>query len=224
VNDQEGKAILRRWPDTTSLFRWRGDRKVVKAHPPSPLAPLATLGVQSSKTYADGAYVNLQWTGSQRMYATADVLFIEVCGSLANLGDKRSRYLPRHEARCLTLQKKWFNKSIRWAGGTERQIFRAIGLSDCPNSDVYALVRALRVLYVLEDNHFGNLIEDEVPRGYEFFASDSWFRSTVPDWPESEPAVGWNNFNPNVAAFPPGPKSPRDMARKFFDLNQHFLR
>lgn len=222
MNDDEGKAILRRWPDTTSLFRWRGDRRVLKAHPPSPFAQLLTLGSTASSTYADGAYVNLQPPDDEGKSAIADVLFIEVCGSSQNLSDKRSRYLPTHESRALKLTKNWFEKRIRWSGGGVIPIHDALGIAS-PDKDTYAPIRALRVLYVIEDNLFLELREGEIPRGYEFFASDSWFRSTVPNWPKDKPDGGWTTYEHTEPAFPTGDNAPRNQARRFFDLNQHFL-
>jgi hypothetical protein len=222
VTDQEGKAILRRWPDTTALFRWKNDVKVLRAHPPSPLAQLSTFGVNSRKTYSDGAYVNLKLRDDSNAVTFVDVLFIEICGSLANLGDKRSRYLPTHETRGITFTREWFKKEIRWAGGATRPIWYYLGMSSIPEEDVHAPIRALRVLYTVTDQTFQQIQDGEVPRGHEFFATDQWLRSTVPAWPDEEPTVGWTAYDHPDSAFPRGSEV-RAQARRFFDLHQHFL-
>jgi hypothetical protein len=153
-----------------------------------------------------------------------DVLFIEVCGTLANFGDKRSRYLPTHETRGITFTRDWFKKEIRWSGGTTKPIWSYLGLPSTPEEDIHAPIRALRVLYTLTDDDFKRVKDGEVPRGHEFFATDRWLRSTVPDWPEAEPKVGWKAYEHTHAAFPLDTGSlVRAQAQRFFDLNQHFL-
>jgi hypothetical protein len=223
MNDREGKAILRRWPDTTALFRWREGRKLIKAHPPNPQAQYALFGGSGSKTFADGAYISVDEVNSNRA-RIADVLFIEICASRQNFGDKRSRYAPSHEARSICLSANWFRKKIRWPGrGGQTSIFKALGLDSPPTDKVEMLVRALRVLYVLPDNDLDEVMRSEVPRGYEFFATDSWFRNTVPNWPKEEPEKRWGKYAHQESAFPPS-STHREQARRFFDLNQHFLK
>lgn len=224
MKDSEGKAVLRCWPDTTILFGWRAENKVLKAHPPGALALLSTLGLESSRTQPDGAYVSLRNTTSSGFAFVADAFFIEVCNSLPNLGDKRSRYLPSHETRCLQLRRTWFSKRVRWGRSKDgKRIWEVLGLEKAPSASIVAPIRALRVLYVLPDKHFATIAESVVPNGFEFFATDSWFKGTVPNWPPKEPRGGWKIYPAMKSAFPPRSEH-RAVAGGFFNLDQFFLK
>lgn len=224
MKDSEGKAILRRWPDTTQLFTWSGAKKVLKAHPPGALASLSTLGLKSSETHPDGAYVSLRKAGSPGSVFVADAFFIEVCNSLPNLGDKRSRYMPSHETRHLNLRKTWFSKHVRWGRSVNGNcIWELLGLENSPSSSIDAPIRALRVLYVLREKDFATVRNSVVPNGFEFFATDVWFRGTVPNWPSREPTVGWRTYQHKSSAFPPDSEH-RAAASGFFNLDQFFVK
>jgi len=222
MKDREGKAIMRRWPDSTRLFRWRTERRFIKAHPPAPIALLGTLGMKSLTTHSDGAYVNLQIPRAGSPLFIADVFFIEICATSQNFSDKRSRYLASHETRSLRLNRQWFAKEIKWPGrGGVTNVWRALRLEKIPKEVVVAPIRGLRVLYVLPDKLYEGVKTSEISRGYEFFASDTWFRESVPRWPRREPRGGWYSYAHRDAALPPVTEH-REHVRKFFDLDYFF--
>lgn len=223
MNDNEGKAILRHWPTTTALFKLPSSRSFVKAFPPGPIVPFVVFGTASPQTQPDGAYVDVHPPSNSGAVPSADVLFIEICGSgLTNLRDKRRRYLPVHEARGLAFSEKWFNKPIKTSGAAgTKAAWQMMKLTSAPTQTLHALIRTLRVLYVVPDDLLASLAVAEVPRGHEFFVSDTWFRLTVSGWPGLKPAVGWAayvNANPALTN-----KVKKANVMRFFDLNQHFL-
>ncbi len=223
MRDREGKAILRHWPDSTRLFNLPSGARFLKAFPPGRLVSFIVFGANSPVTEADGAYVDVHRPLTPEVLPSADVLFIEICGSgLTNLRDKRSRYLPVHEARGLAFTKAWFTKPVKRPGaGGQRPAWKAMGLTSAPNKKLYALIRTVRVVYVVPDSLLAKLALFEVPRGHEFFVSDSWFRKSVAAWPSPEPSGGWAGYKHHFPALTNA--ATKSEAKRFFDLHQHFL-
>jgi hypothetical protein len=223
MRDGEGKALLRHWPDTTTLFKLPSGRRFLKAFPPGRLVTFVVFGTNSPVTEPDGAYFDIHPSSTPGLIPSVDVLFIEICGSgLANLRDKRSRYLPVHEARGIEFTKSWFAKSIKRPGaGGLWPAWKVMGLTSPPAHKLCALIRTVRVVYVVTDAMLAQLTMAEVPRGHEFFVSDSWFRKSVAAWPAAEPGGGWAGYKHKFPALTNAVK--KADATRFFDLNQHFL-
>jgi hypothetical protein len=101
-----------------------------------------------------------------RMYA--DVIVVEVCGSIQNLNDKRSRYLPASHSIVLTCPIEWLLEETPIHGGGRAQRWRAMRTLGKPRTDLTVPIRHLRVLYALPNNLYDKWIPNHVPTGYEF--------------------------------------------------------
>jgi hypothetical protein len=224
MRDSEGKAILRHWPDTTSLFNLPGGKKFIKAFPPSPIASLVTFGTTGPFTEPDGAYISIIPPLSPYDLPSVDALFIEVCGSgLTNLRDKKSRYQPTFESKGIEFTPAWFSKILKQPGNPAGiEAWAALGLKSLPTSRLRALFRIIRVLYVVPDGLLNSITTYEVPKGYEYFTSDTRFRSTVSGWPTGAAVpASWAPYTNPAPAFTNAVT--RAKFKNVFNVNQHFV-
>jgi hypothetical protein len=121
ASDSDAKKILlgSSWPGTTNRL-WpspTGSGYWLRAQPvdggsKGPRLQMAGSAVFS--TQPDGLWVFLWPDGP-----FADAVAIEVCGSMQNLNDKRSRYMPSVTARQLHCTKAWLLAEISWKAGSK---------------------------------------------------------------------------------------------------------
>ena len=175
VNDSEGKAILRQWPGRTHLWPVAGGVGYWIRLRPGYRSPMPTLSAPGADLFAiqpDGLWAYLSVNRG-----FADVICIEVCGSLQNLNDKRSRYVPASHSVELRLPRSWLRQPVPVQNNQRGwPAWRASGTIDAsPAEDLKLPVRFLRALYVLTPAHFAAWRTNHVPTGFEFYCDDNAF-------------------------------------------------
>jgi len=173
LSDGDAKAILLGWPTRTRMLwpppggkgYWiQGQPKAGTKSGPCLSAPGATL----FKTQPDGLWVHFQGL------ASCDVVVVEVCGSIQNLNDKRSRYIPSSHSLVLTCKKDWLEEKVSVNNGGQYPRWRAsASLGTKPLADISVPVRHLRVLYALPNTTYHDWCSQHAPTGYEFFCPHS---------------------------------------------------
>lgn len=165
LSDAEAKSLLRKWPETT-IKLWEPPApniRWLRAQPKEPTgsAPAPRLGIVGAKrhrTHPDGMWVACV-AGEY-----VDVVCVEVCCSIGNLSDKRSRYMALVSSLVLDISDDWLLESrprgTRWS---------ILGLSAAPTANLFLPIRRLRVLYALRDDHYAEWRVEHQPIGHEFF-------------------------------------------------------
>jgi hypothetical protein len=178
LSDGEGKKILLdRWPERTQTI-WPppgGYGFWLRAQPtaggvagPRLSAPGATLFT----TQPDGLWMHCSKSVS------CDVVAVEICGTIQNLNDKRSRYIPASHSLVLTCSNGWLLEEIAVRGGGKRPRWKALGTLEIePTMDLVLPVRHLRVLYALPNALYKTWCPHHTPTGYEFFCPHSSLQS-----------------------------------------------
>lgn len=140
-----------------------------------PLPRLALPGAARFTTQPDGMWAYL------RGLTCADVLAVEVCGSMQNLNDKRARFMPTGTGLMLVVPSAWFKRPMRVQGGVYKPRAEATGClreSEIPaKGDTQVPVRFLRVLFVIPDDQYRTWMASHVPAGHEYFMKHSSLRS-----------------------------------------------
>ena len=172
LTDSEGKALLRRWPERTRLWPPPcGSGYWIRAQPSDHAPPgpkLFSPGAKLFGTQPDGLWV--YFGGS----SFCDVVAVEVCGTIQNLNDKRSRYIPASHSVVLRCSLAWLTACIRLQHGGEHPRWRAVGTFDTvPVEDLSIPVRHLRVLYGLPSSLYHKWCREHTPTGSEFFCPHS---------------------------------------------------
>jgi hypothetical protein len=177
LSDAEGKEILRKWPEKTNAWG-NSDTKFIRAQPKSnqksaPGPRIISPGLVLFKTQPDGMYVkfnNLEY---------CDLICIEICGTISNLNDKRSRYILSSRSLILECSKKWLYEEISTSGnGTESRL-KNQGIEENQIShlnyfdNIDIPIRFLRVLYSIPNKNYNEWIEFHSPSGYEYFCRHS---------------------------------------------------
>lgn len=172
LSDGAAKAILLKWPGRTKLWPppfgtgyWiRAQPKVGTVSGPRLSAPGAVL----FRTQPDGMWVHFRSTES------CDVVAIEVCGTVQNLNDKRSRYIPASHSVVVACSCRWLQEHTATKAGGKAARWKASACFDHePTEDIEVPVRHLRVLYALPDALYHQWCREHVPTGYEFFCPHS---------------------------------------------------
>jgi hypothetical protein len=171
-SDSEGKDILRTWPETSKAL-WsvpNAGARWLQARPKRGFAgcpDLRSVGSSALKTVPDGL-----WVLATQSYV--DAMVVEICTSIQNLADKRSRYAPQLHALVVRLPRSWLLEALatskhrrRWTVAFERP----------PETDFYLPVRHLRVLLFLDDVTYGQVRGAITPAAHEFFARHSSLKS-----------------------------------------------
>jgi hypothetical protein len=166
------KLLLQKWPDySTDVWPVPGkDGSWIRARP----APRGKASVQLKcpgaslfKIQPDGLWL---FVCSPEF---VDAIVIEVCSSVQNLNDKRSRYMPSSHSLVAQLPVKWFGTTVQ-KKKQKLEIWQlCAGLSIKPVSDQTLPVRFLRVLYVLPSDIYDLWVPQHAPTGYEYFCVDS---------------------------------------------------
>jgi hypothetical protein len=103
-----------------------------------------------------------------------DVAAIEVCGTIQNLNDKRSRYAFSGHSTLLDCSRKWFTETINVQKGGKLERWKASGtIQSPPKKDVKLPIRYLRVLYAIPNDDYERWVPGHIPSGYEFFCKHS---------------------------------------------------
>ena len=172
LKDSEAKALLLRWPTRTQLWPpptgsgfWLraqpGDGSVAGPRISSPGASLFT-------TQPDGLWVHFNDKIS------CDAVVIEVCGTIQNLNDKRSRYIPASHSLVLNCSLKWLEEEISVQNGGRRPRWKAAAsFGRRPTEDLSVAIRHLRVLYAIPNALYHKWCREHTPTGYEFFCPHS---------------------------------------------------
>lgn len=174
LSDAEAKAILLEWPTTTTKL-WPppgGAGTWVRAQPkdgrsagPRIYAP----GSELFSTQPDGLWVHFDGITS------CDIVAIEVCGSVQNLNDKRSRYMPSTHSLVLRVSRKWVDEVVPGGQGSSQSSRRELAatLPELSTASVDVPIRVLRVLYALKNVDYKDWVPQHVPTGYEYFIPHS---------------------------------------------------
>lgn len=176
LTDKQAKKILLSWP-TRSAELWRppnGAGFWVRGQPKDGDEPGPTLsapGATMFRTQPDGLWVYFH------DWRSCDVVVVEVCGTIQNLNDKRSRYIPASHSLVLTCDPSWLREKIRIVGRGRIPRWEAAGTLKRTRKDrtleYVAAVRHLRVLYALPNEIYHKWCVEHIPTGYEFYCPHS---------------------------------------------------
>lgn len=173
LSDAEAKRILLKWPKRTSKL-WPppgGKGFWLQAQPKSGDAAgprLSSPGATLFSTQPDGLWVHFNGNRS------CDLVTVEVCGTVQNLNDKRSRYIPSSHSIVLNCGLAWLTEETRIQGGGQRPRWEAAKTFDSrPNESLSVPVRHLRILYSLPNDIYKEWCPVHIPTGYEFFCPHS---------------------------------------------------
>lgn len=172
LSDKMAKKILRKWPTRTKVWTptlagwWlRAQPVEVGATGPRFRAPGAIL----FKTQPDGLWLYLR---PEERYA--DAVVVEVCQSVQNLNDKRSRYMPATHSLVVECPRRWLVAEISvQRGGLQPRWRAARTFESQPTERLIVPVRFLRVLYALPNAVYRKWMPGHVPAGYEYFMPHS---------------------------------------------------
>jgi hypothetical protein len=173
MTDAEGKAILRGWTTRTRMWPppirggwWIRSRPNQSPHQVGPA--LRAPGADLFRTQPDGLYLFM----SDAEFV--DAICIEVCSSIQNLNDKRSRYIPSSHSLLVDIPRSWLLHEISLQRGGMLPVWRASNAFESePEDGLLRPVRHLRVLYCLPNDHYQRWRANHPPTGYEFFCRDS---------------------------------------------------
>lgn len=164
---------IREWPQTPPGLEnadARGRGVWLKARPgPAAEADAPSLkipGAARMRTFPDGLWL---WFGGTQGDPFVDIFAIEVCGSIQNLLDKRSRYTPSLHSLLVSCPAPWLGRPVDDDDATPR--WQAIGLTErCPDAAIALPVRDMRVLYALKPKHFREFAAHNIAHAHELFA------------------------------------------------------
>jgi len=173
LKDAEAKKILLKWPTRTKTVwpapggkgYWvRGQPKDGSATGPK----LSSPGAKLFTTQPDGLWIHFADT------AYCDVVAVEVCGTVPNLNDKRSRYIPATHSLVLQVSPDWFEEQIKVQKGSQKPRWEAVvTIQKKPSEDLRLPIRHLRVLYALPNDIYHSWCSQHTPTGYEFYCPHS---------------------------------------------------
>ena len=176
LSDAEAKTILLSWP-TRSADLWSPPGGIgfwLQGQPRGGTQPgpkLSAPGATMFRTQPDGMWVYFH------DWRSCDAVVVEVCGTVQNLNDKRSRYIPASHSIVLTCSPDWLREEIGVKGRGRIARWKACGTLKRPGKgrtlDYVAAVRHLRVLYALPNVVYDNWCSEHVPTGYEFYCPHS---------------------------------------------------
>ncbi len=174
LSDGEAKDILRKWPNRTNEV-WpppRGRGFWLRGQPTVGLTPgprISAPGARIFKTQPDGLWVHFNKMRS------CDVVVIEHCGTIQNLNDKRSRYVPSSHSLVLCCSKAWLKEKIPVKNGlySRRRAAGTFGKYYPKSTEFDVPIRLLRVLYSLPNALYEKWGSEHVPTGYEYYCPHS---------------------------------------------------
>ena len=198
LSDSDAKDILRDskyWPTCTTKWGVQSPSHYwIRCRPSDAGAPGGTMpglklpGATAFKTQPDGLWAYFHGL------AHVDVLAVEVCGSIQNLNDKRSRYLSIGSSLLVTATSRWFRGEVTRTNGGRMPRSRACGSFstaeitrfDAEKQGKFDVpVRFLRVLFVIPDEEYSSWMQSNVPAGHEFYMKHNSLKTaTSPDTQE----------------------------------------
>lgn len=123
-------------------------------------------GARRMRTFPDGLWF---WFGGTAEDPYVDLFAIEVCGSLQNLLDKRSRYAPSLHSLLATCPASWLRRGLPEYDDVPR--WRMTGLlEDEPSAPLVLPVRDIRVFYALKPRLFRDFAAHNIAHAHELFA------------------------------------------------------
>jgi hypothetical protein len=172
LSDKEAKDVLLSWPNRTKLWPPpSGKGYWIRGQPTNGVTAgprIASPGARLFRTQPDGLWVYINDPTS------CDVVAVEVCGTVQNLNDKRSRYIPASHSLVLSCSLAWIEQEIAVQKGGKRSRWKAAGtFARKPTADLSLPVRHLRVLYGIPNAIYHKWCRDHTPTGYEFFCPHS---------------------------------------------------
>ncbi len=172
LSDGDAKKLLLKWPTRTKLWPPPGGRGYWIRGQPSdggkPGPRLSSPGAKLFTTQPDGLWIHFN-SG-----ISCDVVAVEVCGTIQNLNDKRSRYIPASHSLVLACSVAWLKEEITVQKGGARARWKACASFDTePAEDLQVPVRHLRVLYGIPNGLYNKWCAEHTPTGYEFFSPHS---------------------------------------------------
>lgn len=174
LTDAEAKAILLDWPASTEKL-WpppQGSGGWIRGQPVDGNNAGPRIGSPGAKLFStqpDGLFIYFSGIES------CDLVAIEVCGTVQNLNDKRSRYIPSSHSLILRCSSNWLREEIP-ARGREAYKQRWIlckTIKEEPAEDYRIPIRHMRVLYALPNHIYATWCPGHVPTGYEYFCPHS---------------------------------------------------
>lgn len=164
---------IRAWPQTPPGLEQadvQGQGAWLKARPgpaqENDAPALKIPGAARMRTFPDGLWLCFGGTPGD-MYV--DLFAIEVCGSLQNLLDKRSRYAPSLHSLLVACPLVWLRRPV--AEDDPRPRWQATGLFDrAPETAIALPVRDMRVLYALKPKQFREFAVNNIAHAHELFA------------------------------------------------------
>jgi len=173
LSDAQAKTVLLTWPASTADL-WPppgGSGRWIRAQPVDGRAKgprLASPGARLFVTQPDGLWVFFNGVDS------CDVVAVEVCGTVQNLNDKRSRYMPSSHSIVLQLSESWCSELVSVRGGAKRSRRDVSETMAAAGPQQFSVpVRFLRVLYALPNAIYKKWIPEHTPTGYEYFCPHS---------------------------------------------------
>ena len=182
LSDKQGKDILRKWPERTkSLWRkpqkgrwWIRGQPIPTGGKPATGPRLKPHGAQSYRTQPDGLWILVQQEEGESGARFGDCVIVEVCGTVQNLNDKRSRYVVSGRGLAVHCPKLWLAAEIGVQRGGRKPRWAACGAFEHkPTTDLLLPIRDLQVLYALPDNDYDKYTADQVPMPHEWFIPHS---------------------------------------------------
>jgi hypothetical protein len=177
LTDSKAKEILIGWPERTKKL-WPapiGEGYWLRCQPVQgqTTAPrLVVPGATMFKSQPDGL-----WAFFGGLHY-CDAVAIEVCGSIQNLNDKRSRYAFSGHSTLLGCTSKWFAESITVQNGGKAERWQACRtIKSKPKNSINIPIRHLRVLYAIPNELYKKWAPEHVPSGHEFFCRHSSLQS-----------------------------------------------
>ena len=172
LSDAEAKQILLKWPTRTNIWPAPGGTGYwLQAQPKSGNIPgprISSPGATQFRTQPDALWAFFH------PFSSCDLVAVEVCGTIQNLNDKRSRYIPSSHSLVLSVSASWLNQTIPIQGGGQRTRWESTGtLTVAPVADLVLPVRHLRVLYALPNTLYHVWCSEHTSTGYEFFSPHS---------------------------------------------------
>lgn len=172
LSDAEAKEVLRRWPGRTNKL-WpppQGRGFWIRGQPKDGLYPgpvISAPGARLFKTQPDGLWIHFNGSTS------CDIVAIEVCRSIQNLNDKRSRYIPASHSLILNCSTDWLHEDIAVQKGGRKPRWKATASFGSRPHGMSLPIRHLRVLYSLPNPRYHEWCREHTPTGYEFFCPHS---------------------------------------------------
>jgi len=201
LSDKEAKAILLSWPTRTNAI-WKppgGKGFWIQAQPKTARKSgpkLSAPGAKLFKTQPDGMWLFFDDVSA------CDVVAVEICGTVQNLNDKRSRYFPSSHSLVVNCGKDWLLEHIPTKKTGTAPRWKASGrISVEPSEDLAIPVRYLRVLYALPNTVYKSWCSGHTPTGYEYFCPhsslDSYNSSKMQSFLKQMSIVGQFYIDPN---------------------------